>query len=89
MGEGLGYFESDRSLLPCVKEIASRNLLCIPGKLSLVLCDDLEGGMGVGAGGRSKWEGDVYIQLIHFIVQRRLIQHCKAMISQLKKNDKT
>ena len=66
--------------LPSPK-IASRNLLCITGKLSLVLCDDLEewdGGGGkreVQVGGRH-----VYIWLIHFIMQQRLIQHYKAMI---------
>ena len=27
----------------------------------------------------------VYIQLIHFIVQQKLTQHCKAVILQLKK----
>ena len=26
----------------------------------------------------------VYIQLIHFMVEQKLIQHCKATISQLK-----
>ena len=27
----------------------------------------------------------VYIQLIHFIVQQKLTQHCKAIILQFKK----
>ena len=44
------------------------------------------GGMGEGVGGgRSKREEIyVYIQLIHFIVQQKLTQHCKAIIFQLK-----
>ena len=43
-------------------------------------------GMGGGVGGRSEREGIyVYIQLIHFVVQQKLTQHCKATILQLKK----
>ena len=44
------------------------------------------GGM-VGRGwGRSKREGIyVYIGLIHFVVQQKLTQHCKAIIPQLNK----
>ena len=38
-------------------------------------------------GRKSKKEGIyVYIQLIHFVVQRKLTQHCKAIILKLKKN---
>ena len=56
-------------------------------KLSSVLCDDLDGWDGGWVGGRSKREGiQVYIQLIHFIVQQKLTQHYKAIICQLKKN---
>ena len=37
-------------------------------------------------GGKSKKEGIyVYIWLIHFILQQKLTQHCKATILQLKK----
>ena len=48
-------------------------------ELSLVLCDDLEGGGG-GRGGRLKTEG-TYVQLwlIHVVVW-----HCKAIYLQLK-----
>ena len=54
-------------------------------ELSSLLCDDLDGWDG-GGGGRSKREGiQVYIQLIHFIVQQKLTQHCKAILLQLKK----
>ena len=51
-----------------------------------MLCDDLEGWGGGRMGGRVKREGIyVYILLIHVIVQQKLIQHCKAIILQLKK----
>ena len=44
--------------------------------------------MGVGVGGRSKREGIyVYIQVIHFIAQQKLTQHCKAIILRLKKKE--
>ena len=40
-------------------------------------------------GRRRKREGIyVYIQPIHFIVQQKLTQHCKAILSQLKKKKK-
>ena len=43
--------------------------------------------MGETVGGRFKIEGIyVYLQLIHTVVQRKPIQHCKAMILQLKTN---
>ena len=39
----------------------------------------------------SKWEGNnkkegiyVYIQLIHFVLQQKLKQHCKAAVLQYK-----
>ena len=49
--------------------------------LSLVLCGDLEVWIGVGVGGRlrRKWI-KVCIWLIHFIVQKKLTQHFKALI---------
>ena len=38
-----------------------------------------------GVGGKSKREGIyVYLQLIHSDTQQKLIQHCKAIILQLK-----
>ena len=53
-------------------------------KHSSVLCDDLKGGMGVGW--REVQEGGdmcvcvcVCVQLIHFVVQQKLTQHCKAI----------
>ena len=37
-------------------------------------------------GGRFKKEGIyVYIELLHIVVQQKLIQHCKAIIFQFKK----
>ena len=56
---------------------------------NLVFCDDLEGWMVSGVGGRLQREGIyVYIELIHFVVQQELTQHCKAIILQLKKKKK-
>ena len=50
-----------------------------------MLCGDLDGWDGWG-GGRSQREGIyIYIELIHFIVQQELTQHCKAIILQFKK----
>ena len=47
-----------------------------------MLCDDLEGWDG-GVEGRLKRKGIyVYIQQIHFVVQQKLTQHCKAIIVQ-------
>ena len=55
-------------------------------KLSLVLCDDLEGWDGGGVQGRFKREGIYeYIWLIQFIVQQKLTKHCKAIILQFLK----
>ena len=51
-----------------------------------MFCDDLEGWMVGGVGGRLQREGIyVYIELIHFVVQQKLTQHCKAIILQFKK----
>ena len=55
-----------------------------------MLCGDLDGWDGVG------WEGGpkgrkythTHTQLIHFIVQQKLTQHCKATILQFKKKTK-
>ena len=47
-------------------------------------CGDLEE-WDEGEGGRSKREGIfVYIQLIHFLVQQKLTQHCKANLPPKK-----
>ena len=50
-----------------------------------MLCDNLEG--WDREGGREAQDGGdmgiyVYIQLIHSVVQQKLIQHCKAIILQ-------
>ena len=50
-----------------------------------MLCDDLGGWDGGGVGRRSERGDMVYIQLIHFIIQQKPTQHCKAIIFQLKK----
>ena len=53
-----------------------------------MLCDDGAGGLGVG--GRPEREGMyVHLQLIHFVVQQKLTQHCKAVILQLKKKNQS
>ena len=50
-----------------------------------MLCDDLDGWDGGGVGGVSQREGIyVYIWLIHFAVQQKLTQHCKATIKEKK-----
>ena len=51
-----------------------------------MLCDDLEGWDG-GSGRESEDGDDIYInkQLAHFVVQQKLMQHCKEIILQLKK----
>ena len=47
-------------------------------------CDDPEGG-GAYSGKRLKMEGiNVYLGLIHFVVQQKPTQNCKAIILQLK-----
>ena len=44
--------------------------------MAILMC-----GMGTGMGGRLRREGMyVYIQLIHIVVQKKLAQHCKAVI---------
>ena len=54
-----------------------------------MLCDDLEGWEG-----RLKREGiyiyiytyiHIHIQLIRVVIQQKLMQHCKAIILQLKR----
>ena len=52
----------------------------------MVLCDGLDGWVE-GVGGKSKCEEIYeYIQLIRFVVQQNLTQHCKAIILKRKKN---
>ena len=49
-----------------------------------MFCGDLEGWDEGGVEGRFNGEGiNVYIQLIHFIVQQKLTQHCKTTIPHL------
>ena len=50
-----------------------------------MLCDDPDGWDGQEVGGSSKREGVcVHIQLVHFIVQKKLTQPCKAIILKKK-----
>ena len=50
-----------------------------------MLCDDLDGWDGVMGGGLKREGIYVYIQLIHFVVQQKLTQHCNTIVLQLKK----
>ena len=55
--------------------------------LRSALCDDREGGTQ-GVGGRPMTEGiHGYILLIHAGTQRKVTQHCKAIISQFFKKE--
>ena len=48
-----------------------------------MLCDGLEEWDGAGEKGGFKKEGMyICIELIHFVVQPKVIQHCKAIILQ-------
>ena len=49
----------------------------------MVLCDSLEGWAGVGEEGTN-----IYLWLIHVAIRQKPIQHCKAIILQLKLNFK-
>ena len=54
-----------------------------------VLCNNLEGwvGLGWGVGGRFKREGTyIYLWLIYVVAWQKPTQHCKAIILQLKIN---
>ena len=86
VGEGEGglnwEIRFDINTLPCVKEIASGNVLYSTGSSAQCSVTTQMGGMQ-GVGGRSKREVILfYIQLIHFIVQQKLTQHCKAIMLQ-------
>ena len=46
----------------------------------MVPCDDLEG-WGAEVGGKLEREGIyVYLELIHFVAQQKLTEHCKTII---------
>ena len=65
--------------------MASGKLLHSTGRSARCFVDNLEG--WEREGGREAQEGGdmgiyVYIQLIHFVVQQKLTQHCKAIILQ-------
>ena len=54
----------------------------------MALCDDLVVIEGWdGEGGRETQEERIFVcvWLIHFVVQQKLMQHCKAIILQFKK----
>ena len=54
-------------------------------EISYILCDHLEG-WDRECGREAQEGGDmeiyVFIELIHFVIQQKLTQHCKAIILQ-------
>ena len=63
-------------LILCVKWTTTENLVSTPG-------NSAQGSVVTWMRRKSEREGAyVYIQLIHFIVQQELTQHCKASIFQ-------
>ena len=67
---------NDIYTLPYVKQIASGKLLFSAGsstQCSVMTCGGWGGGVGCRREGRY-----VYMWLIHFVVQQKLTQHCKA-----------
>ena len=73
--------------LPCVKQIASGNLLNDPGSSNLVLCDNLEGWDGMESGREVEREGPcVFLWLVHADIGQKSTQYCKAIILHLKIN---
>ena len=73
---------------PCVKQIASEKLLDKPGSSARRSVMTQRSRMvGGEVGGRFKREEIyVYLWLIHVVVRQKPIQHCKAIILQLKIN---
>ena len=50
-----------------------------------MLCDDQEGQNGVGVGGKAQEGGDTFILIADsHCFTAKLIQHCKAIILQIK-----
>ena len=53
----------------------------------MVLCDNLEGRVGLQVRGRFTREGTyVHLQLIHVDMRQKPTQYCKAIMFQLKTN---
>ena len=78
--------------LPCVKQLASGKLLYSTGSSAWCSMVTQMGWDGGGMGRDFQRERIyicvcvcIYIQLIHFIVQQNLTQHCKTIIFQVKK----
>jgi len=77
----LGPSECTRMLwpkVPCFLKVSGANA---QGAQLSALWRPRGVGWGCG-GGREAQEGRVYVELIHFVVQQKLIQHCKAIIHQ-------
>ena len=84
-GEGGTNWENsiDINALPCVKQIASEKLL--NSTRSSAQCSE---GWDRGGVGRSLKRAEIHVYLwwIHNIVWQKQVQHCKAIILQLKIN---
>ena len=64
-----------------MKQIANGNLLATAESSAWCSVVDLDGwDGGAGVGGRHKEGIYVYLQLIHLVVQQKLIQYCKPTI---------
>ena len=69
-------------MYPTACKIASRKLLYSTGNSSPCSVNNLDGWGTGGRKGGSRGMGDVYIRLIHEVVQLKLTEHCKAIIIQ-------
>ena len=88
VGEGVGETNGESSIethtLPYIKRIASGNLLSDTGSSNLVLCDNLDGWDGVGAGkevqeeGTKKQRKGTYIYLWLIPVDMSFLQICHS-----------
>ena len=85
-GRGVGQTGRLGFTLPYVKQIASGKLLQSTGSSTWYFLMTQRGGVRRGDGNSLKREGTyVYTQLIHFVVQQKLTQHCRATIQQFFK----
>ena len=89
VGDGAGgtNWQSNTEIctLPCVKQLASGKPLNNKGAQLRALWWP-RGWEGVGWEGGSRERGYVSLRLIHFAVQQKLAQHCKAIVLQLNIN---
>ena len=71
----------ERVALTCLKQVASGKLLCSIGRLSSVLCDDLEVCDGTGLEGGLRGRGNTHTDSSFILLySRNFTQHCEAII---------